>query len=575
MMLNDFTVLERTLSIDYSPASNLKGTVTGANWAFLLPSLEVERILCLGVPPGTTLATLGRIASEVFIACEKAGQMRKAEQAIQQAGRANIYPVQADAHSDLPFTAGSLDLLVLTRENRVNRSEVEHHIHNGFARLLKPGGLIYTEIVGRAQPGDELNRNVNGSGESQVFWLTPIAGEMQTAVPVNDRDTIGYFYRKGLYTPLIRYMPFARIERFLSRHPLSGDMLQRFSMLIGSSAGNLADSPPAYLRSIAGRASVDIANHRWGLSAKGKYNTRKVLIFLYNRDHGTPEYIAKMTRDPAFNPRLENEHRALVMLKEMGIGDTECLPQVVFFGYHSDLAVVGETVVVGDDFREKTTASAGCPYALDAVNWLTELGASTADLISATPEEVSAGIERLFSRFMEIYRLDQKHCQFLEEQISRIKESPEAFPLVFQHGDPGTWNVKISPNGRAAFLDWEAAEPKGIPLWDLFYFLRSYCTWAASAQGVRNSLEGFERHFIRESALSSLVIDSVQNYCERVNLPRDMVEPLFYACWMHRSLKEATRLRADRLERGHYVNLLRLAIDQRGALTLQKLFSPT
>ena len=573
MMLNDFTVLERTLSVDYSPASNLKGTVTGANWTFFLPSLEVERVLCLGVPSDSTLATLARIARTVFVACEKAGQIREAKQAIQQAGRANIYPVQTDVPAHLPLAAGSIDLLVLIGEHRINGSKVEQHIRSSFDRLLKPDGLIYSEIAGRFRPGDELNQNVTGSGESQVFWLTPIAGEMQTAVPVNDRDTIRYFYRKGFYTPLIRYMPFARIERFLSRNPLSREMFQRFSMLAGSGAGNLADYPPAYLRAIAGRAGVDIENHRWGLSAKGKYNTRKVLIFLYNRDHGTPEYIAKMTRDPAFNPRLENEHRALVLLKEMGIDDTECLPQVVFFGYHSELAVVGETVVVGDDFREKTTASADCPYALDAISWLTELGASTADLISATPEEVSAGLERLFSRFMEIYQLDQEHCQFLVEQINRIKESPEAFPLVFQHGDPGTWNVKISANGKAAFLDWEAAEPKGMPLWDLFYFLRSYCTWAASTQGVRNSLEGFERHFIQESPLSSLVMDAVRNYCERVNLPRDMVEPLFYTCWIHRSLKEATRLRMDRLERGHYVNLLRLAIDRRGAPRLQKLFS--
>jgi hypothetical protein len=573
MMTNDFTVLERTLAIDYRPASNLKGTVTGANWTFLLPTLEIESILCLGVPPASTLATLGRIARTVLVACEKEAQIHEARHVIQQAERSNIYPVQADVPAQFPFSADSIDLLVLTGEHQVNGSKDKRNIRAPFARFLKPGGLVYAQISGLFLTGDELREDVTGSGESQVFWLTPITGEMQTAVPVNDRDTIRYFYREGLYTPLIRYMPFARIERFLSRHPLSRIMMQRFSMLIGPGAGNLAHSPPAYLRSIAGRAGVDIENHRWGLSAKGKYNTRKVLIFLYNRDRSIPEYIAKMTRNPAFNPRLENEHRALLLLQDMGIGDPECLPRVVFFGYHSDLAVVGETLVVGDAFREKTKASADCPYALSAVNWLTELGASTADLVSAAPENVAAGLGQLFCRFMEIYQLDAEHRHFLEDQISRIKESPEGFPLVFQHGDPGTWNVKISTSGKAAFLDWEAAEPKGMPLWDLFYFLRSYCTWVASAQGVRNSLEGFERYFLKQSPLSSLVVDSVRNYCERVKLRRDIVEPLFYTCWMHRSLKEAPRLRMDHLERGHYVSLLRRSINQREAPTLHKLFS--
>jgi hypothetical protein len=42
---------------------------------------------------------------------------------------------------------------------------------------------------------------------------------------------------------------------------------------------------------------------------------------------------------------------------------------------------------------------------------------------------------------------------------------------------------------------------------------------------------------------------------------------------MHRALKEATRLRRDRVEDGHYVRLLRLCIEQRRAPTLHQLFS--
>jgi len=42
---------------------------------------------------------------------------------------------------------------------------------------------------------------------------------------------------------------------------------------------------------------------------------------------------------------------------------------------------------------------------------------------------------------------------------------------------------------------------------------------------------------------------------------------------MHRALKEATRLPAERLERGHYVSLLRLCIDRRSAPALRRLFA--
>ena len=60
--------------------------------------------------------------------------------------------------------------------------------------------------------------------------------------------------------------------------------------------------------------------------------------------------------------------------------------------------------------------------------------------------------------------------------------------------------------------------------------------------------------------------EATARYCERVGLAPELVEPLFYTCWMHRGLKEATRLTAAQLSRGHYFNVLRACIEQREAL---------
>ena len=46
-------MLDTTLATTFVPGTNLKGEVAGANWSFLLPSLELEQILCLGTPPAT------------------------------------------------------------------------------------------------------------------------------------------------------------------------------------------------------------------------------------------------------------------------------------------------------------------------------------------------------------------------------------------------------------------------------------------------------------------------------------------------------------------------------------------
>jgi hypothetical protein len=131
----------------------------------------------------------------------------------------------------------------------------------------------------------------------------------------------------------------------------------------------------------------------------------------------------------------------------------------------------------------------------------------------------------------------------------------------------------VNREGEVAFLDWEAAEPQGMPLWDMFYFLRTYGVWASRAAGTRDTVKSFTQHFLADAPLGQMLRDATGRYCERVGLARELVEPLFYTCWMHRSLKEATRLPEARLQQGHYLRLLGLCIERRYTPALQRLFA--
>ena len=164
-----------------------------------------------------------------------------------------------------------------------------------------------------------------------------------------------------------------------------------------------------------------------------------------------------MTRDPSLNPRLENEYRALEWLAEHGIGDRETMPQPAFYGHHNALAVVGETVIDGVPFERRSSGTADCPHARAAVEWLTELGASTTDRIATTPLQVSEGLDTLFERFTQIYQLSPEQRDFLAGQIAAIGRSRTAFPLVFQHGDPGTWNIWVT--GASGWRFWIGRRP--------------------------------------------------------------------------------------------------------------------
>jgi aminoglycoside phosphotransferase (APT) family kinase protein len=335
--------------------------------------------------------------------------------------------------------------------------------------------------------------------------------------------------------------------------------------------GGAATEQPAWLRDVAAACGVDIDDCRVGLVAAPDYPSRKAILFLRPTHAQAPRYVVKMPRDGAFNERLENEWRVLSLLADGGIGDAQTVPRPAFFGYHAGLAVLGQTTIDGEPFRQKTTGTASCGLAWSGIRWLEALGAATATTSVAGNAEIAAGLHRLLTRYSAVYRPSGEEQAALAGLIDRIGACDRPLPLVFQHGDPGTWNLLITRDGRPAFLDWEAAEPHGMPLWDLFYFMRSFGIGVAGATGG-DTLQAFADQFLFDTAVSHGLAEVVERHCERVGIDRSLVEPLFFTCWMHRALKESMRLAPGKLDHGRYVRLLRLCLERRDAPALHRLF---
>jgi len=332
-------------------------------------------------------------------------------------------------------------------------------------------------------------------------------------------------------------------------------------------------SPPQYLNLLAKKQGVDLSAMSCGLSARGKFNANKNIFYLFDAKDEKAKAVVKMTRAPELNKRLENEYRVLAKLHQKGFAAKGTYPEPLFFGTHAGLAVLGQVAVYGEPFRSRTKATIDCPIASDAINWIVKLGVASATTAAATSAEVEAAVMKLYRRFAEIYPLSNGEADFLVEQIKTISRVSQKFPLVFQHGDPGTWNMLVSPENRVIVIDWEAGEPEGMPLWDLFYFLRTYGSWMSRAQSKKNPLLSFSQNFLAPSPLHELLLTTLKRYCDGVGLAADLISPLFYTCWMHRALKEATRLQKDGLAKGTFFTLLRRCIEHKNSPALQSLFS--
>lgn len=601
-----------------APGSNVKGRIAGANWMFLRPRLDAECCLCLGAPSPAALAMLTRFGRQVVVAVGSNREARNFRRRLQgaQGDRVRLVVIGPDGQVPLDPATG-VDVLFVARWRMQRRLRRDARLRASALGLLAADGVVYYEHRGPFDPLLQYLVDTAGGRPpllARRFRLTPLIGEMQSAVPVGE-DAIGaYFHGHGLDRPSLTIddlQRFARkamagwglrrrrrgtgagalrgsspatdaafgpanggsrrltgvaaalrssvsvVSRIVDRHPVF-ERLGRGAVVLGP-ASIARREAPAYLKPLAAAAGLQLSDFRWGLSARGEYQSRKVLFLLFDRRRPVPAYIIKLVREPALNGRLEREYNALRRLAERGIGDEETVPRALSFGYHAGLAMVCETVIDGAPFRARTTRRAECRSFRGAVELLTAMAAG-----SATAADDRSGIgsivEDIFERFSALYRPTPSEHAFLAGQVEALRAAGASLRRPFQHGDPGPWNMLVTPAGRVALIDWEAAGPDGMPLWDLFYFLRAYCADAVRARGGTDRVRGLLGELLGETPLGAAVVGATRRYCAVVGVPVVLIEPLFYTCWMHRAVKEAARLTQQRLARGHYANLVRAAI---------------
>jgi hypothetical protein len=571
-------MLETTLTTKFVPGTNLTGGLGCVDWRFLLPSQNLDNILCFGVPPAKTLTVLSAIAPLILVVADNLARLHEGHRHCKLAGLDNIHFICVKSLAQLPFSDRSVHLIHFVWFKKNAQIIRDHGMISECQRILRKDGLLFCEIQSVSAPLIywNLTRNLSKQGFDglESFWLTPLQGEFRTALPLKDGKLSRYFFANVMYGQSFKKRLLSRIGRMISSLGCIGWISpHRAISATRSSADNRLNPVPNYILEIAHQAGVDFSSCRCGLSTRAKYNANKVIFFIFNRNAKRPMAVVKMTRSKEFNQRLENEYRVLLELRKKGYVDRASFPEPLFFGYHNDLALLGITAVDGNPFRTQTDGTPNCPVAQDALNWICQLGGASANKTVADANDVSGVLNNLFKRFSRLYTLSEKQRDFLNQQIDTIGDHKGDFPIVFQHGDPGTWNIMVHKSGAITFIDWEAGEPQGMPLWDLFYYFRTYASWVSRMQGSRDSLKNFSQHFLSPSEIGSALIEATQRYCSIIGLDRELVKPLFYTCWMHRALKEATRLTQASLDSGHYVNVLKCAINQSNASSpLKKLF---
>jgi hypothetical protein len=494
---------------------------------------------------------------------------------------------------DMQLDAGTpIDLLWLGEEGGAVAPGDERLVR--LAGRLAPDGRVVGEVAGlgaqRTLRRLEADLARAGLVVDVAVWLRPRSGPIRTIVPVGDDESIQFMLSHGLAAPLVRVpaknrLPIlAGLERRLAASRI-GDRLGRRIGFIARLPADMADglpaagtakaaadapghvAPPRWLVDALAQQGLAVGDHRWASAVPGEYASQKAIWYLFGPGSLEPDLVVKMTRDPAFNGRLENEVAMLRRLEQVDLGRDVLIPRAVALGESAGLAIAVETRVGGDPFAARARIGPADPAFRSAVDWLTRMGVATRTPADSTVlrEALTLSVERCHG----LYGFTAAEHALLLEQVERVVGG--GCPTVLIHGDPGTWNLLLTADGRLGILDWEAAEPDGLPLWDLFHLVRAYATLASSRLLPHRSLRLARRHLIAGSSLTPSFAAAVAQYREALGLPAAIVEPLYHLGWVHRATKEAARLTPDGLGRGHYIRLLRAGMASDGTAGLDLL----
>ena len=533
-------VLDRARSMTYEVGTNVKGRGIGAAWTFALPKRDLGVALVVGRVSTAEQDALSGLARQVI-------RIEGVADGPQSGGRF----AEAVGVDLVRFGRGAERLMSA-------RPELAARV----ARALGSDGVAFGESA-RVLPGNLAELAGHHPLTIRRLLAAPARGAVRIVAPAEDRRARDRLTELG-HMPLRTRGRLRMVEAVRRR---LGARQERAAWLAGRDP-SIGSGPPRYVADIARQAGQSIARTGWAIVAPGDYASQKVLMLLFEAERLRPVSLVKLGSQPEHLERLENEADALRVLATLPIAEGRA-PTLRFAGQHAGRGVVGEAWVDGRPFRTVARAAPDCPSLDDATEWLLELATTTA--ADRDAGEVGAALRDLLDRFRAVYQLPDTELAVLEASVQAVEDHGGRLPVVLQHGDPGTWNLLVSPEGRTVFLDWESAEPRGMPFWDLLYFQRSYGSLVSRRDGIRRRLDAAARHLVSVTPLQARFVEDIRRMTSAIGWPTELVGPMIYACWMHRSLKEATRLTPASLHRGHYLSLLRLLIDRRRTPALRGL----
>jgi hypothetical protein len=216
------------------------------------------------------------------------------------------------------------------------------------------------------------------------------------------------------------------------------------------------------------------------------------------------------------------------------------VPRLLGRSRRGGLLSISETPIEGDPLLDGLSESNLRGRALSVTEWLVQLAGS------GKPRPAAEWRRRLVEEPLE--RFERTFGAALPELGPQARAALEVMPdlpLVPEHRDCSPWNVILSRSGEPALLDWESAQPEGLPLMDLVYFLANSAFVLDGALDDGTTRRSYAGLLDPTSVHGSVAAECFEAYADGVGIDPDCAGPLRLLCWLVHSRSEFAHLEAD------------------------------
>jgi Ser/Thr protein kinase RdoA (MazF antagonist) len=413
-----------------------------------------------------------------------------------------------------------------------------------------PGTWLCVEFAGGSAGAIRRTLGEAGVGDADLYVPWPTSAHPRAWIPVGDEVTAAHViagirgrgFLRGVFRGAQRAIWRARFRR--------GIGLTARAVFQAGGAGTQRQPDGLRLpRSVA--VTIDDSWEEWGLGPRpaayrtalvtgGSDDVNKVVALVFPAGGRRPSLVVKFARIAPAIAGMQREATVLTRLEQRTGKPVEGVPRLlVELPAHSNALV--ETYVPGVAMTTQLTEKTFAQLAAAATGWLSDLanGAVLSEASSWWPRIAEPALERL----------DRVHGRKVDPAL--VRETADrlqalgALPVVPEHRDFAPWNLLVSEGGKLGVLDWESAEPDGLPFLDLMYFLAYLSFDLENAISSGRPVETYRSLLDERTTVGGVAMECMSRYAAAFALRDADLPALRLLTWLLHATSDARALEPE------------------------------